>query len=229
MPDTVLTLAVPVLWRPERIKSVLRDFSHLAVDVLFLPDRADEETITELEKHHANYSFAHDAEAFGVPTYETKVNHAFEVTDTPYLMYGADDITPENGWLANAMSIFRRNPKVGLLATNDGAHHLVMKGLLATHGILRRAYVEEYGSASHPDAGPVFYEGYRHWCCDAEASYVARQRGAFNYSPTVMVTHKRRDTVRKKGEDRTYLIGKEYADRDRALLAKRCPGWPKLG
>lgn len=223
-----ITVAIPILWRPERIKAVISDFKPYDVDLLFLPDEDDEETISELEECEATYSIAHKAKKFGVPTYETKINHAYQTTRTPYLLYAADDIEPQKGWLRNALNILTQNPHVGLLAADDGSHPLVHKGKLATHGIVRRSYVEKHGSASHPDAGPIFYEGYRHWGCDAEASYVARQRGAFHYSPNVRLFHKRRQTIKKHGEDKTYLLGSKYAEQDKELMKKRCAGWPEV-
>lgn len=221
-----LTVAVPVLGRPQRLEGVLEAFQ--GADVLFLPDEDDRPTMGALKALGASYSIAHRAEKFGVPTYETKVNHAFGVTSTPYLMYAADDVEPQGNWLERILQVMGDNQGVGLLATNDEAHHLVQKGKLATHGVVRRSYVERYGSASLDDAGPVFYEGYRHWGCDAEASYVARKRNAFHFDAKIRITHKRRHNIRRHGEDKVYKIGFEYADTDRALMRERCPGWPEL-
>jgi len=219
-----LTVAVPVLWRPHRIPAVIKAFK--GVDVLFLPDEDDKPTIDALRQHKAWYSIAHKSEKFGVATYETKVNHAYQMTDTPYLMYASDDVEPQDGWLNHALNIMRTKPNVGLLATNDGHHPLVKKGKLATHGIIRRSYVQEYGTASLPDAGPIFYEGYRHWCCDAEASYVARMRGAFHYDSNIRVLH--RQVRDRYAEEKTYAIGRAHANSDRALLMERCPTWPEV-
>jgi hypothetical protein len=222
-----LVVAVPVLGRPERLRLVLEAFSD--VRVLFLPDEFDVESVEELERLGAWFSFAPVVDEFGVATYESKVNHAFLITEEPYLLYAADDVVPQSGWLARALELLEVNPRVGLLATNDESHHLVKAGKLATHGIVRRSYVFEFGSASLPDAGLVFYEGYRHWGCDAEASYVARGRDAFLFAPDVRLTHVRRKLARKRGGmDKTYELGAAFADRDRALLRLRCPGWPEV-
>jgi len=223
-----LTVAIPTLGRPKRILEVAKSFKQKGVDILFLPDENDTQTMQVLKQARLPYSIAHIAQKFGVPTYETKINHAYGITDTPYLLYASDDVEPKVGWLSRALSILNADLSIGLLATNDESHRLVRTGKLATHGIIRRAYVHQYGSASHPDSGPVFHEGYRHWGCDAEASYVARIRGAFRYDAGVKITHIRNKVARNSGVDKTYQIGNAHADSDRALLAKRCPGWPEI-
>src|SRR5690606_19450797 len=96
----------------------------------------------------------------------------------------------------------------------------VRRGLLATHGIIRRAYVEEHGSASL-DAGPVMSEAYRHWCCDVELSAVARARGRFRYAADVILRH-------APGRDATYDLGRSFAEADRATRDARIPTWPTL-
>lgn len=218
----LLTLAVPVLGRPQRVKEVLKAWTDSRLEVLFLPDRSDAETIAAIDEFGAAYSFAPPAPAFGVPTYASKINHAYRITDLPFLLWGADDIAPATSkWLDRAMLAFD-DPNVGLVALQDG-HHLVTKGLLATHGIIRRSYVEAHGTASLPDAGPVMHEGYRHWCCDCEISAVARLRGAFRHVPRSKLLHERH-----RREDATYQLGRSFADVDKALLAERLPTWPRL-
>lgn len=219
-----ITIAVPVLWRPQRIQHVLTAFQGL--NVLFLPDEDDKATMDALRVHKAWYSIAHKAQQFDVPTYETKINHAYQITDSEFLMYASDDVQPEGQWLQLATQIMKRDANVGLLSTNDKHHPLVKKGKLATHGIIRRAYIHEYKTASLPDAGPIFFEGYRHWCCDAEASLVARTRNAFHYDENIVVAH--RQVRNRYGEDKTYGIGKKYANQDRALLMERCASWPEV-
>lgn len=193
--------------------------------VLFLPDETDELSIRELNRHGAWHEFAPVVPEFGCATYSSKVNHAYRVTTSPYLLYASDDIVPEAKWWISARKTLESNPTIGLLATNDTRHPLVKRGRLAVHGILRRSYIEEYGSASLPDAGPVFWEGYRHWNCDVEVSYVARARGVFGYDPNSILKHldPRRDQTLM---DSTYKLGRSFAGEDRAKRIRRCPGWP---
>jgi hypothetical protein len=220
-----LTVAVPVLRRPDRVPVVAQRFSNESIELLFLPDPDDETTIAALDEHGLAYSFAPAAPAFGVPTYATKINHAYRVSTTPFLLYASDDVVPQAGWLPRALHALLGDERVGVLATNDMSHALVRRGKLATHGIVRRAYVERHGSASLPDAGPIMFEGYRHWGVDCEVSYVARARGAFQYASRVVLRHDH--PLNRRGVmDDTYRVARSMRAQDRALRDQRLPGWP---
>ncbi|MCA1800620.1 MAG: hypothetical protein LC650_04950 [Actinobacteria bacterium] len=214
-------VAIPVLRRPQKVATVLEAFR--GTRVLFLPDEDDYGTLQALEEHKADYAIAPPASDFGVPTYASKVNHAYRITDSEYILYAADDVIPSGTWRERALGYLSRHPKVGLLATNDMSHPLVTRGKLATHGIVSRSYVETYGSASLKDSGPIFHEGYRHWCCDVEVSYAARMRGAFAYVPDVIIRH-----ARDPRRDEVYALGASFATQDRKTMRSRCPGWPEM-
>lgn len=220
---TDVTVCIPILWRPHRISVMLAAFDDPRTPVLFLPDETDRDSVRELDALGAAYAFAPPAPAFGVPTFASKINHAYRITSTPFLLYVGDDVSPEAGWWDAALRALR-NEGVGVLATDDGRRGPVRRQALAVHGVVRRAYVERFGSASLPDAGPVFFEGYRHWQCDAELSYVARARGAFAYARDSVVRH----LAPRSGElDATYALGRSFAVRDMRLRDARCRGWPR--
>lgn len=213
----MITIAVPVLGRPRSVEVVLKRFDGL--DVLFLPDEADEATIAEIERHGASYSIAHAAEAFDVPTYATKLNHAYVASGQPFIMYASDDIVPQAGWLEHAMNALQ-NESIGLLGLKDGfrpdRNHLWN----ATHGIIRRSYVEAHGSASLPDAGPIFWEGYRHACVDVEATGVAIKRNAYKYEPRAALVHDRK-------MDGTTSMGAQFLEDDRVRMRARQSRWAR--
>lgn len=217
-----MTIAVPVLGRPHKVEWVIKWFKGPNLELLFLPDVTDRYTIEVLEKMGAWYEFAPSAELYQTPTYASKINHAYKVTDTEFLFYASDDLQPKPQWIYHLFKDLDANPHVGLMALNDG-HHLVTRGMLATHGVVRRSYVEEYGSASLPDAGPVMNEMYRHWWCDCEISYVARQRKAFGLSWNSRFFHNR-----KRRSDETYQLGESFAAADRRIAEQRLPGWPEM-
>lgn len=216
----LLTVAVPVLGRSDRVREVQRRFHDPRVEVLFLPDETDHATVEALRRERLWHSFAPPAAEWGCPTYASKINHAYRVTDAPLLLYASDDVTPQAGWLDAALKHLE-DETVGLLGTNDARHHLVRRGLLATHGIIRRAYVQEHGSASLPGSGPVMSEAYRHWCCDVEVTAVARARARYRYASNVILRH-------APGRDATHDLGRSYAAVDRATRAQRIPTWPTL-
>lgn len=213
----LITIAVPVLGRPRSIEVVLKRFDGL--DVLFLPDESDEATIAEIERHGASYSIAHEAEAFGVPTYATKLNRAYHVTSQPFIMYASDDIVPQPGWLEHATSALQ-DESIGLLGLKDGLRPDKNHLWNATHGIIRRSYIEAHGSASLEDAGPVFWEGYRHACVDVEVTGVAIKRGAYRYEPRAALKHDRR-------VDATTSIGVQFLEDDRARMRARQLRWAR--
>ena len=223
MPNDELTILVPILNRPHRIKWVQDQFK--GFNVLFLPDQNDHDSIRELERLGATYEIAPTVEEWGCATYASKVNHAYRVTSSPYLMYASDNVSPKPGWWRIAKQRLDANPHIGLLGTNDCANRFVLRKVLATHGILRRSYIEEYGSASLPDAGPVFWEGYRHWGCDVEASFVARGRAVFAFERNCIVRHHSAGNTPEL-RDSVYELGQRYVEEDRRRRMQRCPGWP---
>lgn len=211
----MVTIAVPILNRPERIEAVMGHFE--GFDVLFLPDRTDTESILELERTGAHYSLAPTVKAFGVPTYASKVNHAYRVTDSPFLLYGSDDIHPEPGWWDKAL-VSLRDESIGLLGVYDGVRPYARHQVVATHGIVRRSYVERYGSASLKDAGPIFWEGYRHACVDVEVTGVANARRAYRFNPKVVFKHDRPN-------DSTMQLGGSFLEEDRERMYVRQGIW----
>lgn len=216
-----VTIAVPILNRPERIPRVAQAFNDPRFQLLFLPDPEDAASLAALREFGLLHSVSHITERWGRRTYAAKINHAFSTTTTPFFLYASDDVEPEVGWWDAAHAALA-DERVGLLATDDKMNYQVSCGRLATHGILRREYVESFGSASLPDAGPVFWEGYGHWCVDAEASYVARLRDAFLFEPRSVIRHARADS------DPTYVLGGSTRYEDRANLRQRCPAWPRV-
>jgi hypothetical protein len=217
---TRLTVAIPILNRPQNLLDCYKRWE--GVDVLFLPDEfGDTATVELLELYGLPHAFAMPCKEFGgAVTYAHKINYAYLITGSEFLLYAADDVYPHDGWLEKALDILDSNLAIGLLGTNDLTNPTVQKGRLATHGIVRRSYVKRYGSASGPGAGPVFYEGYRHACCDAEATKVAISRRAYHYAPEVILEH-RHPMKDPNLDDDTYRLGESYLEHDRAVLKSR--------
>jgi hypothetical protein len=223
-----ITVAIPILNRPARIVDFASHFEHPLVELLFLPDEADAISVDVLERAGLPYAIAPPAPAFGVPTYASKINHAYRTTNRPFLLYAGDDLRPrdQRGWPGIALAILR-DDRIGLLSTNDQHHHLNRAGVLATHGIVRRAYVEAHGTASLPGSGPVFSEAYRHAGPDVEVSYVALTRGAFRHAPELVLEH-HHWLARKSVRDSTYRLGQSFLAADRARIRARIPEWEHI-
>jgi len=224
MTSPSITVAVPILDRPGRIVPFADACRHARVQVLFLPDPTDSMSLEVLHRSGLPFALAPPAEAFGVPTYASKVNHAYRVTDTPFILYAGDDLAPrDTDWPTLALRHLA-NERVGVLSTNDAHHRLNRLGVLATHGIIRRSYIEHHGTASLPDAGPVFSEAYRHAGPDVEVSVVALRRNAFRHAPDVVLEH-RHYRAGKAPRDSTYRLGQLHLAADRERMNERLPEW----
>lgn len=216
----MIDVLIPVLGRPHRVQPLLENLSAstaVPLNVFFLVSKGDIEEIKAVKAAGAkSLSFT------GPPAqgqYAKKINLGFRKTKSPFLFLGADDIKFHPGWAEEALRI--AGDRYHVVATNDRANYFVKAGLLATHSIVRRSYMEDPGG-SLDGPGIIYHEGYNHNFVDVELSVLARARGVFVYARNAVVEHMhplfRRDVVR----DQTYEIGlRDFAD-DRATFCARC-------
>lgn len=205
----LLTVAIPILRRPKRIKPVHDYFLERTggmEEIVFLPDEGDIESIETLKELGYNYLIAPESSRWGVQTYASKINYAFLNSNLEFFLYAADDVIPQPGWFDVILGKFRANSSLGVAVPNDNLTLAVQEGRGAPHAVVRRAYVERYGSASFPGAGVLMHEGYRHAFCDTELMETAKKRNAFLYIPNSILVHDRpplaEDTV-----DEVYRLG----------------------
>lgn len=187
-----LVILVPILNRPTRIAPLVAAFQSvttLPYRLLFLPDPTDSRTLAELVRLDQSFHIAAVARRFKVPTFPSKINAGFRATSEPLVMMIGDDVAPHPGWLEAAHECLAANPSWGVMATNDLNNPRVMAGRSATHPIIRRSYIERYGSGTLDGSGIVLHEGYRHTYCDTELVYVAKIRKAFGACLTSIVEH----------------------------------------
>lgn len=227
MPPSI-TVAIPILNRPHAIEPCAARWRHALTELLFLPDETDAESLQVLERAGLPFALAPPAPDWGVPTFASKINHAYRVTNRPFLLYVGDDVSPQRPtlWPHQALAILR-DPTIGLLSTNDRHHYLNRAGVLATHGIVRRAYVEQHGTASLPGSGPVFSEAYRHAGPDIEISVVALRRNAMRHASRIVLEH-RHHLAGKAAPDGTYQLGRSFLEGDRAIVRARVPEWEAI-
>jgi hypothetical protein len=214
--DKLVTVAIPILNRPERIKTVYNYFSERTgrlENVLFLPDRDDFESISILNELGYNYLISKPSEKFGVQTYASKINYAFLNSNLEFFMYAADDVIPQPGWFTILLNEFKKNPNVGVVVPNDNLTLAVQEGRGAPHAVIRREYVNKFNGASFPGSGIVMHEGYRHAFCDTELMEVAKKRKAFLYVPESVVVHDR-PGLSEKNVDEVYKLGLQSWNED---------------
>jgi glycosyltransferase involved in cell wall biosynthesis len=178
MPE--LSILVPVLRRPHRVKPVMESIRKATPDaqVFFLCDPDDEEEIEAV--------LSHPEADFLAPggRYSAKINLGVTLTEAPLLFFGADDLEFHEGWFEAAKEKLTKG--IGVVATNDLCNARVMRGELATHPLVTREYTK-LGTIDDPTK--VLHEGYEHEYVDREFSETAQHRNAFAYAEDAIVEH----------------------------------------
>jgi hypothetical protein len=95
-----------------------------------------------------------------------------------------------------------------------------LAGEHTTHPLIRREYVDKFGTIDEPVK--VVHEGYRHWAVDDELVATAKARGAWAFCREAIVEHLHPYWRRGKWDD-VYALGQANASADMALWAKRKP------
>lgn len=223
---TDLVILVPVLNRPHRVAPFLEAVERTTpgARVLFLVDRDDTAEYEAIRPHMREGT--HDLrlgsmEVFeGNPTYAEKINQGVRVTIEPWILFAADDLEPQAGWLEAAITAiaFDGPAVVGL---NDLIPRRRNRREHATHFLVSRSY------AALPTIdggeGPL-HTGYHHWCVDDELIGTATARGAYIYAPEARIKHLHPMTGEAK-DDSTYRRGRRRAKQDRQILRSREALW----
>lgn len=118
--------------------------------------------------------------------YARKINEAYKATAEPLLFLGADDIDFHPNWFERAVACLC-DPSVGVVGTNDLGNPRVISGLHATHSLVTRSYVEQYGTIDEP--GKVLHEAYPHEYVDTEFVQTAMHRNAWAFARESVVEH----------------------------------------
>jgi hypothetical protein len=104
------------------------------------------------------------------------VNRAFRLSESPFVVYLAEDAFPGRDWLKIAHAEINLK-KAGLLGFNDGK----WQGELAAFGLVERAW------AKKNYAGDLFYPKYQQHYADTELTLLARSDKAYAYNPHSML------------------------------------------
>jgi hypothetical protein len=129
-----------------------------------------------------------------------KINAGFEETTEDFLLLGATDLRFHPGWDANALRV-AKHTGAGVIGTNDLGNVTVMRGKHSTHPLVRRAYIEQFGTVDEP--GKVVHEGYQHQWVDTELVQTAMARGQWAFAKDSHVEHLH-FMWRKSKRDATY-------------------------
>jgi len=114
--------------------------------------------------------------------YVGKINEGYHKTDSPLVVFLADDVEVNPNWLTEAVSTFNESfpDGMGLVSFQDE-----FDDRLAPHGLISRKYVEEFLN------GNIFYPGYVHYWCDTELTVRSKRWGRFVHCPKAITKHHR--------------------------------------
>lgn len=142
--------------------------------------------------------------------YVGKINEGFHKTDSPLIVFLADDIEVNRNWLTEAVSTFHESfpDGMGLVSFQDE-----FDDRLAPHGLISRKYVEEFLN------GNIFYPGYIHYWCDTELTLRSKKWGRFAYSSKAKIFHNRPNKIEER--DKICQEGSMTSDKDRRILTWR--------
>lgn len=179
-----LVILVPMLGRAYHVAPLLASIRETTPDarVLFLTTRGDVEVVATLQEM--------SEEQYRLPIqergdYAIKINTGIAVTSEDHIFTGASDLRFHPGWYEAAVAKLR--PGIGVVGTNDLGNRGTANGRHATHMLVTREYVENFGTIDEP--GKFFHEGYVHECVDNEAVETAQVRGAYAHAADSYVEH----------------------------------------
>lgn len=212
---------MPVLRRPHRVRPLLDSIEAATPEshrVLFVASPGDRDEIAALRQAAAEWIVLDRPPGRG--DYQRKINAGVRATTEPLIFTGADDLAFHPGWLASAVA--RLSPGIGVVGTNDLGNRRVMAGEHATHSLVTRAYVEQFGTIDEP--GKLLHEGYDHNYCDTEMVDTAKTRGAWVFVADSVVEHLHPHWG--KGEDdEVYRRGQRGFRNDRRRYHRRRRLW----
>lgn len=207
---------VPVLRRPHRVAPLLESLG--GQRTLFICSPGDQ------AEHEAVRAAGGDMIVLDQPPthgdYARKIQAGFEATDEPLVFLGADDLHFRPNWLEEARN--KLAPGIGVVGTNDLCNKRVMRGEHATHSLITRVYVTEFGTIDRP--GQVLHEGYPHEFCDDELVGTAKKRNAWAFARRSIVEHHHPMNGRAP-MDELYAAQGQRMKIGRRLYQRRLPLW----
>lgn len=115
-----------------------------------------------------------------------KINHAYRISDEPWLLLGADDLYFHPGWDSEALMVGEQSG-ADVVGTNDLHNPRVIAGRHSTHPLVRRRYADGFGTFERP--GQVVSEAYDHQFVDDELVLTAQCRGRWAFARKSVVEH----------------------------------------
>lgn len=221
-----IAILIPVLDRPERAYKVVESIRSSSCErhrVLFLCSPRDKTEIYACRHTDADVHVV-DWEP-GPGDFARKTNLGYAMTDEPFVFCGADDLTFEPGWDIETLTVAAQTG-AGVIGTWDGANPKTMSGQHATHSLVRRAYIEDWGGTID-GTGAIYSELYDHQCVDNELVEIAELRSQWAFAREARVLHHHPIYDRTVAMDDTYRKALAHGRDDIALFMQRRRLWRK--
>jgi glycosyltransferase involved in cell wall biosynthesis len=193
-----VSVLIPTRGRYEKLekclKSLIDNTKYPDYEVIVIVDKDDPESIEVVKGLPYN-----DVEIIikeKREMYVGKINSGFHATNSPLVVFLADDVYVQPNWLAEAVSTFNKSfpDGMGLVSFKDEFDNRI-----AGHGLISRKYVEEYLN------GNIFWPGYQHYWCDCELTVRSKKWGRYAYAEKAETFHDRpsregaRDKIGQEG------------------------------
>lgn len=219
-----IAVIVPVLNRPQNAQPLVDSLAASEPDAYmwFLCSEGDEAEIEACEK--TGMPTLVMARPAGPGDFAMKTNYGFAITQTPFVLCGADDLRFHPGW-DSALLTVAREFDVGVLGTNDLGNGAVIAGKHSTHPLVARCYIDQHGGYVGGE-GKVYFDGYDHQFVDTELVETAKARGCYAHVHESRVEHLH-PFWGKSSVDATYRKGLAASAADRRLFESRRPLWER--
>jgi hypothetical protein len=217
-----IAILVPVLDRPrnaQALVSSVKRATQVRHTILFLCSPGDSDEIAACQSTLAGVHIVDWPPGPG--DWAKKINRGFAITKEEFVLLGADDLHFHRDWDFAALSIARQT-KAGVIGTNDLGNATVMRGHHSTHPLVRRTYIEEYGTIDEP--GKVVHEGYQHQWVDTELCETAMARRQWAFAADSHVEHLH-PFWHKSKMDATYKKALSTPHEDHKLWGQRRHMW----
>lgn len=212
----MIDVLIPVLERPQNARHVTESIHENTASphlILFICSKGDRDQI------EACYTTGEAVAIADWPSergdFARKINHGFRMTEGEFLFIGADDLRFHPGWDTEAL----KHTRAGVIGTQDLGHPSVKRGVLSTHPLVRRSYIEEQGG-TFDGSGEVLCELYDHQYVDVELCETAKARGQWAFARSSVVEHLH-PLWGKGAQDKTYEKAFRDARADAHLSMRR--------
>lgn len=150
-----------------------------------------------------------------------KINLGYCETEEDFILLGATDLRFHPDWDTAALDVAEASG-AGVIGTNDLGNATVMRGHHSTHPLVRRSYIEAYGTID--EDGKILHEGYSHQWVDTELCETAMARGQWAFAKDSHVEHLHFMWGKSK-RDATYDKALSTTREDHRLYGQRRALW----